>query len=193
MTSQRLVGRWQLLLRRIVAVDGSSLLVQLRLLLLAKRRGRHLRHVLGNWRLFYGGRWQRQLILVTTAASGCGCRRWWLWSSGTVEMTNLLRRMGPILHVQILHAGREVVDGRWSVDRWRGRIQWSREAGRGSRRCVDQVRVDPTRPVVVWAELVITAATNNGCRQTLTRRRLIGNTRGSRTRWQLRRRHVIVN
>uniref|UniRef100_A0A8D8MC04 (northern house mosquito) hypothetical protein n=1 Tax=Culex pipiens TaxID=7175 RepID=A0A8D8MC04_CULPI len=106
-------------------------------------------------------------------------------------MINLLRRVGSI-HGQVLHASREVVNGARSIHRWRGRIQWSREARRGSGRCVDLVtRVDPTRPVVVWAQLVITA--NNGCRLTLTRRRLIRNTRGNGARWQLRRRDVVVN
>lgn len=191
MASGRLLGWWWLLLwRRIVAVDGSTRLVQLRLL--AVRRGWHLGNLLDTWLLFYRLLHLRQLVLVTTTAAASGHHRR-LYSSGTVEMINLLCRMGPILHVQILHAGCEVVDSRRSVDRWRGRIQWSREAGRGSWRCVDQVCIDPTRPVVVWAQLVITA-TNNGCRLTLTRRRLlIRNTRRSGTRWQLRRRDVIVN
>lgn len=104
-------------------------------------------------------------------------------------MIQLLRRVGSI-HVQILHASREVVDGRWSVNRWRGRIQWSREAGRGSWRGINQVRVDPTGPVIVWTQLVIITTANNRHRLTLTRRRDTGTARSG---WQLRRRDVVVN
>lgn len=92
-----------LLLWSIVTVDGSSLLVQLWLLLLLAVCGRHVGNLLLDIWLLLHGRRRRQL-----------------WSSGTVQMMKLLRRVGPI-HVQILHASREVGDGR-SVDRRRGRI-----------------------------------------------------------------------
>lgn len=107
LASGRLLG-WLLLLLllllwSIVTVDGSSLLVQLWLLLLLAVRGRHVGNLLLDIWLLLHGRRRRQL-----------------WSSGTVQMMKLLRRVGPI-HVQILHASREVGDGR-SVDRRRGRI-----------------------------------------------------------------------
>lgn len=188
MASWRLLG-WllRLHLRGVVTVDGSSLLVQLRLLLAV--RGRHVGNLLLDIWLLLHGRRRRQLALVTTTSRHR--RRWrWLWSSGTVQVIQLLRRVGSI-HVQILHARREVVHGRWSVDRWRGRIQWSRQAGRGSWRCVDQVRVDPTGPVIVWTQLVIITTANNRHRLTLTRRRR--DTGTARSGWQLRRRDVVVN
>lgn len=125
LASRRLLG-WLLLLRlllllwSIVTVDGSSLLVQLWLLLLLTVRGRHIGNLLLDiWLLFHGRR-RRQLVLLVTTASGHRRRRRRLWSCGAVQMMQLLRRVGPI-HVQILHACREVADGR-SVDRRRGRI-----------------------------------------------------------------------
>lgn len=188
MASWRLLG-WllRLHLRGVVTVDGSSLLVQLRLLLLAVR-GRHVGNLLLDIWLLLHGRRRRQLILVTTTSRHRRRRRW-LWSSGAVQVIQLLRRVWSI-HVQILHASREVVDGRWSVNRWRGRIQWSREAGRGSWRGINQVRVDPTGPVIVWTQLVIITTANNRHRLTLTRRRDTGTARSGR---QLRRRDVVVN
>lgn len=121
LASRRLLGwllRLLLLLWSIVTVDGSSLLVQLWLLLAV--RGRHVGNLLLDiWLLFHGRR-RRQLVLLVTTASGHRRRRRRLWSCGAVQMMQLLRRVGPI-HVQILHASREVADGR-SVDRRRGRI-----------------------------------------------------------------------
>lgn len=125
LASRRLLG-WLLrlllllLLWGIVTVDGTSLLVQLWLLLLLAIRGRHVGNLLLDiWLLLHGRRW-RQLALLVTTASGHRSRRRRLWSSGSVQMMQLLRGVGPI-HVQILHASREVADGR-SVDRRRGRI-----------------------------------------------------------------------
>lgn len=114
---RRLLQRRLLLLWGIITVDGPSLLVQLWRLLLAVR-GRHVGNLLlGIWLLLHGRR-RRQLVLLVTTASGHRRRR--LWRSGTVQMMQLLRRVRSI-HVQILHASREVADGR-SVDRRRGRV-----------------------------------------------------------------------
>lgn len=102
-----------LLRRRIVSIDGSPLLVQ--------QRGRRLLLLLTVHRWHVGNLldFLRLLVLVRR-------RRRRLWSTGAVEMVNLLllllllRRRGSV-DVQILHAGREVVDGR-PVNRRSGRI-----------------------------------------------------------------------
>lgn len=70
MASWRLLG-WllrllRLHLRGVVAVDGSSLLVQLRLLLAVRRR--HVGNLLLDIWLLLHGRRRRQLILVTTTS-----------------------------------------------------------------------------------------------------------------------------